>query len=104
MYRLIFMSAPYFLCGIMDSTSYLLKGMGKQIVPTLIVLIGTVLCRVVWIFTVCRMFPGSPETLSNISYLYISYPVTWIIAISANLIYYAYLKKRLFAGTLDVRV
>jgi len=104
MYRLIFMSAPYFLCGIMDSTSYMLKGMGKQVVPTLIVLIGTVLFRVVWIFTVCRIFPGSPEALGNISYLYISYPVTWIIAISANLIYYAYLKKRLLAGTLDVHV
>lgn len=104
MYRLIYMSAPYFLCGVMDSTSYLLKGMGKQVIPTLIVLIGTVLFRVVWIFTVCRIFPGSPETLGNISYLYISYPVTWIIAISANLIYYTYLKKRLLAGTLDVHV
>ena len=104
MRRLWGICTPYFLCGLMEVTSYLLKGMGKQIVPTLIVLIGTCLFRVVWIFTVCRIFPGSPETLDNIYYLYVSYPVTWLITMGANLIYYGHLRKRLLAGTLSVHV
>jgi len=94
----------YFLCGVMDATSYTLKGMGKQVVPTLIILIGTCLFRVVWIFTICRIFPGSPETLDNIYYLYVSYPVTWSITLGANLIYYCHLRKRLLAGILSVHV
>lgn len=104
MRRLFGICTPYFLCGVMEATSYMLKGMGKQIVPTLIVLIGTCLFRVVWIFTVCRIFPGSPETIDNIYYLYASYPVTWIITVVANLIYYGRLRKRLLSGTLSVHV
>lgn len=88
----------------MDACSYTLKGMGKQLIPTLIVLIGTCLMRVVWVYTVCRIFPGSPEALNNIYYLYASYPVTWSIATVGSLIYYWHLRKRLLAGNLEIHV
>lgn len=104
MRRLWGVCALYLLCGIMEVCSYTLKGMGKQLIPTLIVLIGTCLMRVVWIFTICRIFPGSPETLNNIYYLYASYPVTWIIAIAGSLIYYRHLRKRLLSGNVEIRV
>ncbi len=104
MRRLLGICAPYFLCGMMDTCSYMLKGMGKQIGPTLIVLIGTCLLRVVWIFAVGRIFPGSPEMPNNIYYLYAAYPVTWGITTVASLIYYWNLRKHLFSGNLEIQV
>ena len=104
MRRLIGICAPYFLCGLMDCTSYFNKGIGKQVAPTLIALIGTCLMRVIWIFTICRIFPGSPEVPNNIYYLYLSYPVTWAISFIANVIYYLILRKKLISGRLNIRV
>lgn len=104
MRRLWVVCAPYFLCGLMDTTASFNKGIGKQVVPTLIVLIGTCLFRVIWIFTICRIFPGSPETPENTYWLYLSYPVTWIIAFAGNAVYYLIVRKKLLSGRLDVRV
>lgn len=104
MRRLWVVCAPYFLCGLMDTAASFNKGIGKQIAPTLIVLIGTCLFRVIWIFTVCRIFPGSPETPENTFWLYLSYPVTWIVAFVGNAVYYLIVRKKLLAGRLDVRV
>ena len=104
MRRLLVVCAPYFLCGLMDTTASFNKGIGKQIVPTLIILIGTCLFRIVWIMTVCRIFPGSPETPNNIYYLYLSYPVTWTISFIGNAIYYLIVRKSLLSGKLNVRI
>ena len=104
MRRLWVVCAPYFLCGLMDTTAAFNKGIGKQIVPTLIVLIGTCLFRVIWVFTICRIFPGSPETPENTFWLYLSYPVTWMIAFAGNVVYYLIIRKKLLSGSLDVRV
>lgn len=104
MRRLWVVCAPYFLCGLMDTAASFNKGIGKQMAPTLIVLIGTCLFRVIWIFTVCRIFPGSPETPENTFWLYLSYPVTWTIAFAGNAVYYLMVRKKLLSGRLDVRV
>ena len=97
--RLLVVCAPYLLCGFMDTMAAINKGMGKQIIPTLIVLVGTCFARVVWIFTVCRAFPGSPETPENIYWLYLSYPITWTIAFLGNLIYYKVIMRKLVKTT-----
>lgn len=104
MRRLWVVCAPYFLCGLMDTTASFNKGIGKQVVPTLIVLIGTCLFRVIWIFTICRMFPGSPEVPENTFWLYLSYPVTWTIAFVGNAVYYLIIRKKLLSGKLDIRI
>ena len=104
MRRLYGICAPYFLCGLMEVFSYMLKGMGKQMIPTLIVLVGTCGLRVVWLFTVCRIFPGSPEAVENIYYLYAAYPITQLFTILANLVYYLYLRKRLLSGALEIHI
>lgn len=104
MRRLWVVCVPYFLCGLMDTAASFNKGIGKQVVPTLIVLIGTCLFRIIWIYTVCRIFPGSPEHVENIYYLYASYPITWTIAFIGNLVYYFMVRRKLISGRLDVRV
>jgi Na+-driven multidrug efflux pump len=65
-------AAPYFLCGLMEVCTGVLRGMGKSVTSTVISLIGACLLRVVWLWTV---FPVS-QTLETI---FVSYPITWIV-------------------------
>ena len=65
----------YFLCGIMEVLSGTLRGMGQSVLPMGVSIFGSCLLRIVWIYTVCPIFPG------NISVLYLAYPVTWAITI-----------------------
>ena len=71
--RLSIISTTYFLCGLMDVGCGTLRGMGKSTLPMLISLIGSCVFRIVWIYTICELFPG------NIRVLYYSYPVSWIL-------------------------
>lgn len=79
--RLQMISTTYFLCGIMDVGSGLMRGMGKPVTPMIVSIVGSCLLRIVWIYTVCSfIFPG------EIVYLYIAYPVTWVITASTHMI------------------
>ena len=104
MRRLLLICVPYFLCGLMDTSAAMNKGIGKQIVPTVIILIGNCLLRVIWVMAVRSLFPGSPETPNNIYYLYLSYPVTWTLSFIGNGIYYLIIRKKLLSGRLDIRI
>lgn len=70
--RLLFECVPYFLCGIMEVCSGVLRGVGKSMLSTLISLVGACLFRIVWLWTV---FPLD-ITIRTIS---ISYPISWIL-------------------------
>ena len=70
--RFRWLSAPYFLCGLMEVCTGVLRGLGKSLTSTVISLIGACLLRVVWLWTV---FPQS-QTLETI---FVSYPITWIV-------------------------
>ena len=52
--------------------------MGKTILPMIVSLVGSCLFRIVWIATVCPLFPG------NILALYISYPISWFITAAVH--------------------
>ncbi len=78
--RLGVICATYFLCGLMEVACGALRGMGKSLPPMIISLLGSCVFRIVWIFTVCPFFPG------NIRVLYLSYPISWIITVSAYLV------------------
>lgn len=73
--RMSMICTTYFLCGIMEVLSGTLRGMGKSVLPMGVSIFGSCLLRIVWIYTVCPIFPG------NISVLYLAYPVTWAITI-----------------------
>ena len=70
--RFRWLSAPYFLCGVMEVGTGVLRGLGKSLTSTIISLIGACLLRVVWLLTI---FPQS-QTLETI---FVSYPITWIV-------------------------
>ncbi len=79
--RLEIICTTYFLCGVMEVLSGLMRGMGKPLIPMVVSVLGSCVLRIVWIAVVCNvLFPG------QIEYLYIAYPVTWIITSSAHLV------------------
>ena len=79
--RLSMICTTYFLCGIMEVLSGLMRGMGRPIVPMVVSILGSCALRIVWIIVVCnKIFPGQLE------WLFVAYPVTWIITSSAHLV------------------
>lgn len=79
MIRLICMTSLQFLCGIMDSFSGTLRGMGKSLIPAIISLIGACGFRVVWIYTVFKAIP-------EFWVIFILYPISWLVTGTALLI------------------
>lgn len=79
MIRLVCMTSLQFLCGIMDSFSGTLRGMGKSLVPAIISLIGACGFRVIWIFTVFKAF-------HEFWIIFILYPISWFVTAAALLI------------------
>ncbi|MDO4321114.1 MAG: MATE family efflux transporter [Lachnospiraceae bacterium] len=91
--RMGIIAVTYFLCGIMEVFSGMLRGMGESVMPMVVSMIGSCLLRVVWIYTVFAAHRTLPV-------LYLSYPVSWIVTESVHLICYLYVKKRLVARSL----
>ena len=71
----------YFLCGYMDCIPGALRGMGHSAVPMILSIIGTVGMRIVWIY---GLFP----THRDVTFLFISYPASWIATIIMQSICY----------------
>ena len=83
----------YFICGMMDTTVGLLRGMGSSVMPMVVSIMGACVLRIVWIMTIYRLNP-------TLTMLYISYPVSWAITFSAHMACYFYVKKKKFGAAL----
>ena len=79
----------YFLCGTMDTTVGLLRGMGASVMPMVVSIVGVCVFRIVWILAV---FPLNP----TLTMLYISYPISWALTFAAHLMCYFYVKRKKF--------
>lgn len=88
--RMSFVSATYFLCGLMDVMVGSIRGLGYSIMPMLVSLTGACLFRVIWIFTIFQW----DKTLEC---LYVSYPISWILTASVHLLCYLLVRKKAFA-------
>ncbi|MGN0158457.1 MAG: MATE family efflux transporter [Brotaphodocola sp.] len=88
MQRLTIVSGTYVICGWMDTMVGGLRGMGHSIVPMLVSLTGACALRIVWIFTIFAM----NRTLQT---LYFSYPVTWTVTLTAHIICYIVIRKKI---------
>ena len=83
---LAFTTVPYFCCGIMDLLPGALRGMGYSGVPMILSIIGTVGTRIMWIF---GLFPAH----RSLSFLFISYPVSWILTILMQAVCFCFVRK-----------
>lgn len=87
--RLAYISLPYFLCGLMDVMTGMIRGMGSSVAPMLICVIGVCGMRIAWISTVFRLSKyHSPKCL------YLSYPISWLITFFAQLLVFIYIYYR----------
>ena len=100
--RATYICYPYFLCGLMEVCTGVLRGMGKSMTSAVISLVGACLLRVVLLVTV---FP----THQTLACIFVSYPISWIITVAfaftvIQLVLRQLLKeKRLREGTSDTK-
>lgn len=78
----------YFLCGMMDSFVGVLRGIGKSVVPMICSIMGACVFRIVVIFTFFRFHHTT-------FVLYMLYPTSWIITMTAHIIYLTYCYKKM---------
>lgn len=87
MYRLTVMGLSYWVSAFMDSTIAASRGLGETTVPTIIVIMGSCVFRLVWIYTVFAFF-------GTITSLYLLYVFSWTITAIVEGWYFAWLYKR----------
>lgn len=80
--RLSVMALSYAISAFMDCAIAASRGLGKTTIPTVIVIIGSCVFRIVWIYTVFAYF-GTIESL------YLLYVFSWLITAVAEIIYFA---------------
>jgi len=87
MERLSVLGLAYALSAFMDCALAACRGIGKTLVPTIIVILGSCVFRVAWIYTVFSAY----HTMTG---LYLLYPVSWTItAIAENICFAVYYRR-----------
>lgn len=81
MYRLTIMGFSYCISAFMDCTIAAARAMGKSIVPMFIVIMGSCVFRVIWVYTVFAYFHTIPS-------LYLLYMFSWSITAVAEILYF----------------
>ena len=81
--RLRVMGCSYAFSALMDCTIAASRGLGRSAVPTVIVILGSCVFRVIWVFTVFAHF-------HTILSLYLLYIFSWAITGIAELCYFIY--------------
>ena len=72
MKRVQVMGLAYCISAFMDCTIAASRGLGKTIVPTVIVIMGSCVFRVIWVYTIFAHFHTIPS-------LYLLYPCSWAL-------------------------
>lgn len=91
MARLRVMGFSYMVSAFMDNTIAASRGLGKAMVPTVIVILGSCVFRVIWVYTIFAYF----HTLSS---LYLLYVFSWTITAIAEILYFAHSYRKLAAA------
>ena len=87
MQRLKIMGFSYAVSAFMDCTIAASRGLGKSLVPTVMVIMGSCVFRVTWIYTVFAHFGTIPS-------LYLLYVFSWSLTAIAEIIYFVYCYKK----------
>lgn len=77
----------YFTCGIMHTIGNTVRGMGKSVMPMITTMFFVCIFRILWILTILPVY-NTPSSI------YISYPISWVLAIVAHFIYFLFVFHR----------
>ena len=87
--RFHIVAATYFLCGLMDGTVGVLRGLGYSVLPTVVTLIGSCGLRLAWIFLLFQI-----PAFHTVTVVYLSYPVSWIVTFAAHVVGFRWAIKK----------
>ena len=93
--RLRIMAFSYCVSAFMDNTIAASRGLGKSLIPTIIVVSGSCVFRIIWIYTVFAYF----HTLTS---LYLLYVFSWAITAMAEIIYFAHTWRKMSDSLVDI--
>ncbi len=85
--RIKMMAFAYAISAFMDNTTAASRGLGKTFVPTIIVIIGSCVFRIIWLYTVFYYW-------HTIEALYLLYPISWIITASVEIGYFIHIYRK----------
>ncbi len=85
--KFYFSTSLYFICGLMEVGSGVMRGIGRSTTSMVTALLGSVAFRITWILFV---FPKIPTLMI----LYISYPISWIVTAAAHFTLAAFALKK----------
>ena len=90
MQRLAYICLPYFICGMMDVMGGMLRGMGKSLNSMIITIVGVCGIRIVFIMTLFKI-----KFFHSLSWLFLTYSVSWTLCAIVMLIVYKITKDKL---------
>lgn len=79
--RLSVMALSYSISAFMDNSIAASRGLGRTILPTVMVILGSCAFRILWIYTVFAYF-------KTIESLYLLYVFSWLITAMAEILYF----------------
>lgn len=85
--RMLYLCIPYFLLGIMDVTTGVLRGLGSSVTPMIISILGVCGIRIGWIYTFFKR-EHTPAML------FISYPISWIVTFAFEFVAFVIIYRR----------
>ena len=91
MKRLTIMGFSYGFSAFMDSAIAASRALGKSVIPTVIVIIGSCIFRMVWVNTVFAHFKTIPS-------LYLLYIFSWGITAVVEIIYWVHVYRNTKIG------
>ncbi len=88
--RINIIAWSYLICGFMDVTVGVIRGLGYSVMPTIVSLLGVCGIRILWVTTVFGM-----EQFHFVETIYYSYPISWTITFIAHFVCYLIIMKQL---------
>ncbi len=95
--RMLYITVPYFLCGIMEVGTYSIRAIGKPISSFVVSLFGACIFRILW---TAFIFPLRVD----LETLFISYPISWGLVGAIAFVLSVVFINNLARGTKDAEI
>ena len=96
MKRLTIMGFSYGISAFMDCTIAASRALGKSLAPMVIVILGSCVFRIAWVYTVFAYFQTIPS-------LYLLYSCSWSLTAIAEILYFVHAYRRAMEKIADTR-
>ncbi|MBO6176092.1 MAG: MATE family efflux transporter [Treponema sp.] len=87
--RLKVICTTYALCGIMDVTGSIIRGMGHSVMPMAVSMLGACGSRILWIATIFKI----PE-FHSCFVIFLSYPISWFLTFAVHFIVFLFVYRK----------